>query len=64
MPKIQYKNEKGALHIGDGRFFYAQQSVEVTAKERDELLKTYPDLEETKEAEEEVKEPKGKKSKE
>lgn len=57
MPSIKYKHETGALHIGGGRFFYANQEVEVTAKERDELLKNYPDLEEVKETTE-VKETK------
>jgi hypothetical protein len=49
MPKIQYKHEKGALHISGGRFFYPGEVHEVTAKERDELLKDYgDDLEEVK----------------
>jgi hypothetical protein len=48
MPKIQYKHKKGALHIGGGRFFYANEPVEVSAKERDELLSKYEDLEEVK----------------
>jgi hypothetical protein len=48
MPKIQYKHKKGALHIGGGRFFYANEPVEVSAKERDELLSRYEDLEEVK----------------
>ncbi|WP_153732537.1 hypothetical protein [Sporosarcina obsidiansis] len=65
MAKLQYKKESGALHIGGGRFFYAQKPVEVTAKERDELLKLYPDLEEVSDSKEEVqKESKTKKTKE
>jgi len=48
MPKIQYKHKKGALHIGGGRFFYANEPIEVSAKERDELLSKYEDLEEVK----------------
>lgn len=48
MPKIQYKHKKGALHIGGGRFFYANEPVEVSAKERDDLLSKYEDLEEVK----------------
>lgn len=50
MPLIQYKQKTGALHIGGGRFFYANEPHKVTAKERDELLNTYPDLEEVKES--------------
>lgn len=50
MPKVQYKHKIGALHIGGGRFFYANEPVEVTAKERDELLQRYSDLEEVKES--------------
>ena len=49
MPKIKYKHETGALHIGGGRFFHANEEVEVTVKERDELIKVYPDLVEVKE---------------
>jgi hypothetical protein len=49
MPKIRYKSEKGTLHISGGRFFDAGKEYEVTAKERDELLKEYgDDLEEVK----------------
>jgi hypothetical protein len=49
MPQIKLKGEKGVLHIGGGRFFYANQPVEVTAKEKGELLKAYPGhLEEVK----------------
>ena len=48
MPKIQYKHKTGALHIGGGRFFYANEPVEISAKERDELLEKYSDLEEVK----------------
>lgn len=50
MAQVQYKNKKGVLHIGGGRFFYANEPVEVTEKEKNELLKTYEDLEEVKEA--------------
>lgn len=50
MPKVQYKHEKGVLHIGGGRFFNPGEAHEVTAKERDELLDLYgDDLEEIKE---------------
>ncbi|MEK4503919.1 hypothetical protein [Bacillus sp. FSL R12-0069] len=49
MALIQYKNPTGVLHIGEGRFFYAGEPQKVTAKERDELLKNYEDLEEVKE---------------
>lgn len=49
MALIQYKNPTGVLHIGEGRFFYAGEPQKVTAKERDELLKAYEDLEEVKE---------------
>ncbi|PEM58607.1 hypothetical protein [Bacillus toyonensis] len=50
MPYVQYKNERGVLHIGEGRFFHAGEPQKVTAKERDELLSSYKDLEEVKEA--------------
>jgi hypothetical protein len=46
MAKVQYKHKEGALHIGGGRFFYANEPVEVTDKERAELLENYSDLEE------------------
>ncbi|HDR7669569.1 TPA: hypothetical protein QCX97_003455 [Bacillus wiedmannii] len=49
MPYVQYKNERGVLHIGEGRFFHAGEPQKVTAKERDELLDSYEDLEEVKE---------------
>lgn len=49
MPKIQYKAKDGILHIGGGRFFNAQEPVEVTDQERDDLLKAYKDLEEVSE---------------
>ncbi|EOQ15428.1 hypothetical protein KQ3_05897 [Bacillus cereus B5-2] len=49
MPYVQYKNERGVLHIGEGRFFHAGEPQKVTAKERDELLVSYEDLEEVKE---------------
>ncbi|PIC72526.1 hypothetical protein [Sporosarcina sp. P17b] len=68
MAKVQYKQKTGVLHIGGGRFFYAQELVEVTAKERDSLLELYSDLEEVKdskkEEQEEQKETKSKKPKE
>lgn len=48
MPKLQYKSKTGALHIGGGRFFYAGEPVEVSAKEKDELLNNHEDLEEVK----------------
>ena len=50
MPYVQYKKERGVLHIGEGRFFHAGEPQKVTAKERDELLDAYKDLEEVKEA--------------
>lgn len=50
MPYVQYKNERGVLHIGEGRFFHAGEPQKVTAKERDELLDSYKDLIEVKEA--------------
>lgn len=49
MPYVQYKNERGVLHIGEGRFFHAGEPQKVTAKERDELLGSYEDLIEVKE---------------
>lgn len=48
MAFVQFKHENGVLHIGGGRFFYAGEPQEVTAKERDELLEAYEDLEEFK----------------
>lgn len=57
MAKVQYKHEDGILHIGGGRFFYAQKPVEVSENEKDKLLKNYGDLEEVK-VKEEVKEDK------
>ncbi|MGS2750047.1 hypothetical protein ACVAMH_24645 [Bacillus zanthoxyli] len=50
MAFVQLKHEHGVLHIGEGRFFYAGEPQEVTAKERDELLGTYEDLEEFKQS--------------
>ncbi|OJE32997.1 hypothetical protein BAQ47_25570 [Bacillus tropicus] len=50
MPLVQYKQKSGVLHIGGGRFFYANEPHKVTAKERDELLVVYSDLEEVKES--------------
>ncbi|SCN11929.1 hypothetical protein [Bacillus wiedmannii] len=49
MPYVQYKNERGVLHIGEGRFFHAGEPQKVTAKERDELIGSYEDLVEIKE---------------
>lgn len=49
MPKVQYKEKTGALHIGGGRFFHANEPVEVTEEEIDQLLETYEDLEEVEE---------------
>ncbi|MGJ9460113.1 hypothetical protein [Oceanobacillus sp. CF4.6] len=49
MPKIQYKEKEGVLHIGGGRFFYAQQPAEVDEKEITDLLNKYSDLEEVEE---------------
>lgn len=46
MAKVQFKHKEGALHIGGGRFFYANDPVEVTEAEKDELLSSYEDLEE------------------
>lgn len=49
MPYVEYKNERGVLHIGEGRFFHAGEPQKVTAKERDGLLDSYEDLVEVKE---------------
>lgn len=46
MPKIQYKAKSGVLHIGGGRFFYAQEPVEVKEDDKTNLISTYKDLEE------------------
>jgi GH24 family phage-related lysozyme (muramidase) len=51
MPKLQYKQPTGALHIGGGRFFYANEPMEVPEEEVDQLLETYEDLEEVEEEE-------------
>lgn len=56
MPKVQYKKKTGVLHIGGGRFFYANEPVEVPEEEIDELLETYEGLEEV---EEEAQDPEG-----
>lgn len=50
MAFVQFKHESRVLHIGGGRFFYAGEPQEVTAKERDELLSNYDDLEEYKQS--------------
>lgn len=42
MTKVQYKADKGVLHIGDGRFFNAQTPVEV--QDKDVLLQRFSDL--------------------
>jgi hypothetical protein len=47
MAKVIYKNKVGALHIGGGRFFYANEPVVVSEEEKDQLLAKYgEDLEE------------------
>lgn len=43
MPKVKYKHEKGALHVGGGRFFYAQKTYEISEEEW-ETLKKFEDL--------------------
>lgn len=43
--KIKLKHEKGALHIGGGRFFYAGQGYDVSEEEAKKLTETYDDLE-------------------
>jgi hypothetical protein len=45
MAKIKYKHEKGALHIGGGRFFHAGEIYEVTDEDAKLLTETYGDLE-------------------
>ncbi|WP_144616298.1 hypothetical protein [Bacillus cereus] len=50
MPLVQYTQNTGVLHIGGARYFYANEPHKVTAKERDELLSSYSDLEEVKES--------------
>ncbi|MGG3801786.1 hypothetical protein [Metabacillus fastidiosus] len=55
MPKIQYKHVKGALHIGGGRFFHANEPVTVSAEEKEELLELYgDDLEEIEDKQDET----------
>jgi hypothetical protein len=49
MPKVQYKHEKGALHIGRGRFFFPNEPVEVTEDELKNLLDSHEELEEVQE---------------
>src|SRR5690625_1328139 len=44
MSEVIYKHKTGALHISGGRFFYANEPVEVS--DVDFLLKTYVDLKE------------------
>lgn len=45
MPKVKYKHEKGALHVGGGRFFYAGKTYEVADEEAKQLTEAYDDLE-------------------
>lgn len=45
MPKVKYKHEKGALHVGGGRFFYAGEAYEVSDEEAKVLTEAYGDLE-------------------
>lgn len=45
MPKVQYKKNKGALHIGGGRFFYAGEPVMLDGGEAEDLLSKHKDLE-------------------
>lgn len=45
MPKVKYKHEKGALHIGGGRFFYAGEAYEVSDEEAKALTEAFDDLE-------------------
>lgn len=45
MPKVQYKKNQGALHIGGGRFFYAGEPVVVEKEEADDLISKHKDLE-------------------
>lgn len=65
MAKVILKHKEGVLHIGGGRFFHANEPVEVTEAEKDTLLAAYEDLEEFVEAEvkqeEEPEKKKGKK---
>jgi hypothetical protein len=63
MAKIQLKHKEGALHIGGGRFFYANEPVEVTEAEKDKLLLAYEDLEEVVEEAKEEEKPKTKSKK-
>lgn len=57
MPYVQLKHETGALHIGEGRFFYAGEPQKVNAKERDALIEAYEDLEEVAEPKKVATEP-------
>jgi hypothetical protein len=43
MPKLHFKHEKGALHIGGGRIFFPGQPLDVTEEEKEELLARFPD---------------------
>lgn len=43
MPKLQYKHEKGALHIGGGRIFFPGQPLYVTEEAKNALLSRFPD---------------------
>ncbi|MGF6357097.1 hypothetical protein ABIE27_005036 [Paenibacillus sp. 4624] len=49
MPYLQYKKQKGALHVGGGRFFYPNEPIEVNEDEAVSLLDRHADLEEVKE---------------
>ncbi len=60
MGKVIYKREEGILHIGGGRFFHANEPVEVTEEEKVELLEKYEDLEEFVEQKDEDPEKEGK----
>lgn len=42
MSKLQYKHEKGALHIGGGRIFFPETPLEVTEEEKNALLSHFP----------------------
>ncbi|MDQ0658764.1 hypothetical protein [Paenibacillus sp. W2I17] len=48
MPYLKYNKQKGALHIGGGRFFYPNEPIEVSEDEAEALLKRHSDLEEVK----------------
>jgi hypothetical protein len=57
MLKIQYKEKTGALHIGGGLIFRANEPVELADKEANKLVKNFPkDLELVEDKKEEVNE--------